>query len=683
MEESLVQKAVKLCDQLARNNFETRGVQVEDLAGINIILKQLQALFEIKSSTHPIHALPLELLLAIFQQAAVVDKSIPLKLLLVSKSWRDIASSTPNLWTNIILDDEKPDFLEHAYIHLLFSKGAEISVSVVHGRDRVIPALEFLLQGHLDRIVEFDWSSAHSWVSHERIEDLLYQMKRLRVIRVDYTDHRLVENFDVRDTLQQISATVASNLQINQILEKGAFTQRLTSLELFIGWSFTYEESLQTALLHSMPLKTFKISVHVRHPVKTNLGFWFKDATQMKYLRTLELLGTTIITPLLDTVNTRREKNDPVTSPIETLTLAADKLVVSTCALIIGACGSLTNLTLACDAEPRIIEELLRGLQDASSLKTLIWTGLKLLERVEGPDDDIPIAFLHLTYLGYEPANEVHISIFSRISAPILEELHLDGGRKHGGPLWIRNRTTLDLFLGFLLRTPLLHTLKTEAISWYSATPITLPYLNKLSVHIRTLGIPRVNSLTNPSLNLEISAGRANFKVSDIPGDFLKHISRLSVRIQGVFRNPNSIGPMEVVLPRLVNIRVIHFPNEDLDPPHIDRLCQLLLSNPDICPNIEEIHSPQYADWHLLLKFIMSRNIMRSLHPDMTGPTRIKILSFPRQLHVDIFTLIRDALLGLVVAEVPPWTLPPVLYVFDYWYFVRAVANPTKTIQPM
>jgi hypothetical protein len=212
--------------------------------------------------------------------------------------------------------------------------------------------------------------------------------------------------------------------------------------------------------------------------------------------------------------------------------------------------------------------------------------------------------------------------------------------------------------------------LKTEAISWHPTTPITLPYLRNLSVHIHTLGIPQVDSLNKSSLNLEISIGSANFRVSDIPGDFLKHVSQLSVKIRGVSRNPNSIGPMAVVLPRLINIRAIYFPDEDLNPPHIDRLCQILLSTPDICPNLEEIHSPQYADWQLLLKFIMSRNIMRSLHPEMTGPARIKILSFPRQLHVDIFSLIRDALLGLVVAEVPPWTLPPLLYVISYRHFM-------------
>jgi len=118
---------------------------------------------------------------------------------------------------------------------------------------------------------------------------------------------------------------------------------------------------------------------------------------------------------------------------------------------------------------------------------------------------------------------------------------------------------------------------------------------------------------------------------------------------------------MEGILPSLINIRAIHFPNEDLKPPHIDRLCQMLLSNPKICPNLEEIHSPQYAEWNLLLKFIMSRNIIHSLHPDTIGPSRIKILSFPRQLHVDIFTPLRHALRGLVVSEVPQWTLTPIL----------------------
>jgi F-box-like len=104
----------------------------------NLVVEEISRLEE-KSRFDPVERLPNEVWLAVLKEAIVKEShgssfiSIEMVLLLtlVSSKWRRFIESTPTLWSDIVLDDEREDLAMKVAISLLFSRNAYLTVQVV------------------------------------------------------------------------------------------------------------------------------------------------------------------------------------------------------------------------------------------------------------------------------------------------------------------------------------------------------------------------------------------------------------------------------------------------------------------------------------------------------------------------------------------------------------------------
>jgi F-box-like len=124
----------------------------------NLVVEEIHMLEE-KPRFDPIEYLPEEVAVTVLEHAVVKDShgfpfistDMVLLLTLVSSKWCRLIESTPSLWTDIILDDEREDLAMKVTISLFFSSEAYLAVQVV-ASPRRWSEIEAIVLPHVRRI---------------------------------------------------------------------------------------------------------------------------------------------------------------------------------------------------------------------------------------------------------------------------------------------------------------------------------------------------------------------------------------------------------------------------------------------------------------------------------------------------------------------------------------------------
>lgn len=138
----------------------------------------------------PISSLPNEILSLIFEQCHAGDPGVENVLCTVTRSWRDIALSTPCIWTRLTVTDETP--VDKLHTHLQRSRGNDLDV-ILH------PRVFYTGDGHilLNIVVVFQVSDLWRTLQIDLEEGYLWneclEMLPLFVPRLTSLDIRVAE----------------------------------------------------------------------------------------------------------------------------------------------------------------------------------------------------------------------------------------------------------------------------------------------------------------------------------------------------------------------------------------------------------------------------------------------------------------------------------------------------------
>jgi hypothetical protein len=632
----------------------------ETLEEFDYLLNRLEVSRSSKEPPHPIHRLPSELLVSIFEHATVARRTTPFILLLVCKSWKKMALNTSVLWGEIIFDEEMADCLENAFARVLFSKHAPLSVTIKNGRSRMLQNIESVLQDHWHRVTSFRWTSSRPTPqTPPPIQPYLTQMKNLVTLALDYIEPLLPSLIRQFPRIHDISASVSSTVELNQLLRALAMSREIKYLRLLTGRDFMEHQPIDTDLLVSIPLQSFLISSNAYMNGNFDLSPWLLASQVSTRISTFEL-HVPIDIKTLDSTG-RLTINATEHTKLRVLSFSGPKSFPTFDYVSTVSHAALTSITLAQDKDPADIKKTLRLLSNLRSLEHLQWIGLLESHSPYTVEHEDTAVFDCLKFLRFEPTESSHIDTFSIISAPVLEVILINEGPRNTKPIRIDHPLTHQRLLSLFESSDSLCKLRTTAIEWPGWSEIALTSIYKITFATSALQSWNFVLPSQKPIDLAITfASHVSLSTSNIPIQLFSSVDTLQLTIKAVKSNPNSpyISNFSEILPLLPMLRVLFLPNDSESTPHIDALCLSILHDQEICPNLESIHSPQYADWNLLLRMIMSRNIIRTIAPTSPCPARLTSLSFPRQLHADIFTLIRRALSGHFVGKIPPWTLP-------------------------
>ncbi|PVF95513.1 hypothetical protein CPB86DRAFT_875648, partial [Serendipita vermifera] len=658
---SLESTALALYDQVKYDwSKDITNPPSNSLAEFDRILNQLEVYRCLEQPLHPIHRLPPELLVSVFEHATQGRSTTPFILLLVCKSWEQLALNTPTLWGEIIFDEEMPDCLENAFARVVYSKSSPLSITVKNGRVRMLQSMESILKDHWHRIAYFRWSSSRPIPQAQpALQPFLAQMGNLVALGLDYIEPDLSSFIRQYPRIRDVSVSVSSTFELNELLRAMTTSRELKSIRLLTGRNFIETQPIDTSLLLSLPIRSLLISSNVYMNGTFDLSPWLLVSQASKNISTFEL-HIPIDVKVLDSAQRLSIKASARTN-LRTLAISGPKSLPIFDYISTVSHAALTSITLALDKDPVDIKIILRLLADLRSLEFLQWIGLLHNQSSYTFEQEVIAVFENLKYLRFEPSDASHVDAFSIIYAPVLESILINEGPWNAKPIIIDHHLTSQRLLALFEGSNSLCKLRISAIELPGWPEITLPSINKVSFSASTLKPWNFRVPSQNPLDLTVTfTGYISLSPHNLPVQLFSFVDTLQLTIKAIksHRNTPYISNFSEILPLLPRLRVLYLPDDSGGTPHIDTLCLAILRDQEICANLESVYSPQYADWNILLRTIMSRNILRTITPTSTGPTRLTLISFPRQLHVDIFTPIQRALAGHFVGEIQPWTLP-------------------------
>ncbi|KAG8749694.1 hypothetical protein FRC14_001177 [Serendipita sp. 396] len=628
-------------------------------ARLNAILGNLECMgSDIPSVQYSrIQELPPELLMNIFQFATAEDPTIPFVLLMTCHSWRTLAENTSILWNKIIID-EGPDSLERAQVQLYYSKSAPLSIEIRNGRYRMISIMDRLLGGHFHRIVHFIWVSRPS-VGVDRVPLSRYipRMRNIVTLALDYPEPGFPSLIKTSTLLRRIDVQVASRNDLDELLAVVPQVLSLRWLTILLGPDYSDSGKLDSKIMAACPVESLVISSHIRHTGRFDIGPWMPSLLRIPHLRSLETHVPFLMIPTAPTLSTRPAE----TSPIRLLNLSVHT-ISSPHLLIQPIVDTVTSISISCNMEHAAAARTLRILSQVSNLTLFEWRGLR--------DQTYPLFVYSAFRLGklrrlcFDVAHSGHLFLFLSIIAPHLEELVIGKGFDTINPTQAGEEVLSPLHTR-LMGSPTLRVLDIKGILW---PPMPTLYSKKVrlrSVSSLTVTISSFSALSSVSLRSDsglymklLLTQAHNFYSRETDLSYFHNIHRLSLSIPGVrsLQKFPSIADFSSLLRSLTNLRAIQLPADTGVTPHIDTLCRSLRDE-GVCPRLEEIESPHYPDWQLLLEAIVSRNLSPLLKSGEKLPVPLKVLSFPRQLHRSIHVPIQQALGGRFPDPILPWDL--------------------------
>ena len=186
----------------------------------------------------------------------------------VCKHWRDVALSTPALWTNIVLCVTNETFESRAaLVTTWFSRSGSLPLSfTLEGRENVRPIMAFLLQ-HCNR-----WQYINLYVPSEMVRSLevaeghLHRLETVRIHAVDITPYSIEHIFGSAPKLRELSLS-------RRLIWNGLSSSWAQLAELDLGWTgYTVGDCL--TLLESMR-NLQKLSIYMDTGVVEHRRFIF------------------------------------------------------------------------------------------------------------------------------------------------------------------------------------------------------------------------------------------------------------------------------------------------------------------------------------------------------------------------------------------------------------------------
>lgn len=623
-----------------------------------------------KHDPHPINKLPPELLIHIFDIAAREHRNAPLIFFMVSKTWRNLVEHTASLWTTIYINGSAHigvNTWEEAHAYLQLSKQATLSVTIASGSNLLLHKIEQLFGGSWNRIQEFDWFT-RSTEGAPSISHLLLRMNGLRNLSLDTYQHDLPTAIASPGfpSLNSLSIAVHAVSYLHELLKAIGRLLQLKTLKVMHGSQFSVDEPFKAELFSSLRIENLFVSDDAFFVIHRK-ELWLEHLVLAPLVTQLELhvyhyrlsdntlaKGRTYrINPRLHTINFSGLPN-----MLDILSMFNPAQMIY-----------LSNISITDHAPPDAARKTLKILSQFKNLERLTY-GIKI--GIEDDHHSSPVngletqelIFPNLLCLNFRLYETFDMVVFRDIQAPKLMELQISR-TQHPSSHFMPLSDSLDQLLSSCVG---IRHIELSGFEWPTTQTFTFPDLRKItfsSPHISLVDF-KMSEYTNLEVEWTITdpaiirrkQGLSN-PVASHGITYLHSIEVLIISAGIANKRRNLVEEFVSLLPDLEKMRVLHLPFESGNTKiPIDIISAKLLSNSNLCPNLEEIHIRNYpTDWDLLLDLIMSRNMLPKGFRE-GAPRKLVTIAFPQTLHQDIHNLVVDALSGQIVPAVPPWRLP-------------------------
>lgn len=603
-----------------------------------------------------IDSLPLELVIAIFKQTTYLDSAYPLLLLLVCRSWANLVEQAPSLWTQVSVDETKPDFFDRAFTHVYCSKDAQMDVTISGGRRNLLPVLESLFTNKWAQIRSFTWID-YSTQYEDELCATLARLTGLYSLSLGRMRCPIINTLASFRNLRNLEGFVRGSVDVNQLMKAACQLPKLDLLNVKVRRNIGERIDLDPLLFQELRLRslTFKPSIRTIAPFALSNAS-IRSILSNNYVRHVDLQ--------LHDLDQLQLPKDFRCGSIETLRLATTWFIGRSPELIRSLSHTLTSLCLAFSASHEEVVRVLKELPKLVKLKEFEWAGSCTDQRHEySPDPSLSPLLPRLSQLAFWATCRSQVLNVLTMRAPQLEHLRIESSAPVLAKIQ-KDLTVRDALRAFLQRSSQI----SKALLWglplcdieEDYPSIEMPLLTQLEVYANS---PYSLSLFRPGdrpIELSITIGedppleKRPVPSGAITRTFFESAEALTFHISDRF---NHFQPFAISIHLFSHLRVLSICGFAQHIKHVDKILEILHHDQG-CPVLEELRIAKYPNWDALLGFISSRNSPTSnrIH---SGAAPFRAVGLPRQPHPTIHYAIQRALAGGTQVALESWIIPP------------------------